>query len=139
MMMQLQMKKKKGFTLMELLVVLGIIVVLIALAKGADWADEYSRYTTTQADMDTLVSAIKTYEGMRKDKQLPASLGDLVTGVLKAQSKSNSDTGKMVDKETWTTDPSTFRDQWDEPLIYDPASRTLTSSNNGNDPIIRSF
>lgn len=138
--LQLKLKKRKGLTLMELLIVLGIIVVLIALSSGADWADEYSRYTTTKADMDTIVEGIKTYESMRRDKKLPASLGDLIIGVPKAQSKSDADTGRLVAKEgEWTTDPSTFKDQWDEAYIYDPASRTLTSNNNGGDPIVRNF
>lgn len=134
-----QLRKRTGFVMMEVLVVLGILIVLIGLASGLDWAEDYARLTTTKADMDTIIKGIKTYETMRTDKQLPSNLGDLVTGVEKNKSKSGMETGALIDKENWTSDASTFVDQWDEPFIYDPSSRTLTSTNNGKDPIIMTF
>lgn len=131
--------KRKGFTATEMLVVLVVLAVLVGLAKGAEWADEYARYSATISDMDTIANAIQTYESMRKDKALPSSLGDLVTGVQKNKSISNKDTGALVTKSEWTTDASSFKDRWDNAFVYDPSNRTITSNNNGDDPIVVKF
>ena len=56
------MKNKKGFTLLELLVVIGIIGVLVSLATVAyTSAQRKSRDSRRQADMKAVQSALEVY------------------------------------------------------------------------------
>lgn len=135
----LQLKKRKGFTMLELMAVLGILAVLLALAWGFGDGDEYSRDIATKEDMKTIIGGIKLYQSMSVSGSVPANLGELVNGLSADQSKSGRAIPSFVDNQTWTNDSSTFRDHWDETYIYDPSGRTLTSNNNGGDPIIMTF
>ncbi|MBU1200490.1 type II secretion system GspH family protein [Patescibacteria group bacterium] len=56
------MKNKKGFTLLELLVVIGIIAILVSLATVAyTSAQKKSRDSRRQADLKAVQSALEVY------------------------------------------------------------------------------
>lgn len=72
-------KKKKGFTLLELLVVLAILAILIAIAipvyKGQK---EKAAITAHNANVRVLETAVESY---RQDKgKLPEDINELATG-----------------------------------------------------------
>lgn len=72
-------KKKKGFTLLELLVVLAILAILIAIAipvyKGQK---EKAARTAHNANVRVLETAVESY---RQDKgKLPEDINELATG-----------------------------------------------------------
>lgn len=72
-------KKKKGFTLLELLVVLAILAILIAIAipvyKGQK---EKAARTAHNANVRVLETAVESY---RQDKgKLPDDINELATG-----------------------------------------------------------
>ncbi len=73
-------KKKKGFTLLELLVVLAILAILIAIAipvyKGQK---EKAAITAHNANVRVLETAVESYS-QDHDGELPGDLQDLVKG-----------------------------------------------------------
>ena len=73
-------KKKKGFTLLELLVVLAILAILIAIAipvyKGQK---EKAARTAHNANVRVLETAVESYR-QDHDGELPGDLQDLVKG-----------------------------------------------------------
>lgn len=57
------LKNKKGFTIIELLIVMGIIAVLIALSvAGLTIAQRQARTTSRLTDADTIRTAIEEYK-----------------------------------------------------------------------------
>ncbi|EGS34193.1 bacterial type II secretion system protein G [Finegoldia magna SY403409CC001050417] len=73
-------KKKKGFTLLELLVVLAILAILIAIAvpvyKGQK---EKAAITAHNANVRVLETAVESYR-QDNDGKLPGNLQELVKG-----------------------------------------------------------
>lgn len=133
-------KKFKGITAYELM---GVLLVIIILATAAGWMVhefvESGKRATTHSDAATLAVACGMYESQSKAGTPPADLGALVTGLTAAQSVDGVAKARYVTPSTWTSDPTTIVDQWNEAFVYDAAARTITSNNNGNDPIVKSF
>ena len=72
-------KKQKGFTLLELLVVIGIIGLLASiLVINLTSARKRARDTKRIADIRNIQTATEDYYG--KNGKYPATIGDLVTG-----------------------------------------------------------
>ncbi len=72
-------KKEKGFTLLELLVVIGIIGLLASIIViNLTSARKRARDTKRIADLRTLQTAMEDYYG--KKGKYPTIIGDLVTG-----------------------------------------------------------
>lgn len=74
-----KLNKQKGFTLLELLVVIGIIGLLASiLVVNLTGARKRARDTKRVADIRSLQTAIEDYYG--KEGKYPTLLSDLVTG-----------------------------------------------------------
>ncbi len=137
----IRFKKRKGFTIVELLVVLGVLAVIYAFAvPNSQGGDSASRWSATDNDAKTLRDAVMVYMASSRSGQAPNNLGELVTGVTAAQSKTGTATGALIIKSTWTTDPATIRDGWDNAFVYDRTAGTITSNCGGAyDPIVYRF
>ena len=73
-------KKKKGFTLLELLVVLAILAILIAIAIPVyKNQKEKAAITAHNANVRVLETAVESYS-QDHDGELPGDLQDLVKG-----------------------------------------------------------
>lgn len=137
----LTLKKRKGFTMWELLIVIGMIAVLWAFAvPNSQGADNASRYSATDNDAKVIRDAVLVYMASSRTGNPPADLGQLVSGLTADQSKNKTATGSLVLKTAWTSDPATFKDAWDNAFVYDSSAGTITSNCNGlYDPIVYSF
>lgn len=76
-------RNAKGFTLIELMVVILIIGILVAIAIPVFNASRESAYRRTcQANLRTIDGAVSTYRA--DNGSVPAAIGDLVPTYLKA-------------------------------------------------------
>ncbi|WP_164103086.1 type II secretion system protein GspG [Candidatus Laterigemmans baculatus] len=97
-----QNRQRKGFTLLELMLVLAILVVLggvVIVNIGGAQDDAYQR--TTQVTLDNLKTSIRMYRV--KVNQMPESLDELVNGPSDPDKKAlfGSPVIEEVPKDGW--------------------------------------
>jgi type II secretion system protein G len=107
---------KKGFTLLELLVVVTIIVILTgaALPYVQQYVDD-SRYSKAKADLDLLKTALALYETKRDEPYSPDPSALLTNGGA-------TSTAKLINRGYLTKNPV---DPWGAPYDIFGASGTV--------------
>jgi general secretion pathway protein G len=116
---------RKGFTLIELIVVMAIIALLVSIAAPRYFAHiERSKEAVLKQDLQVLRDAIDKYHG---DKgQYPASLGDLVS----ARYIRNVPVDPITEKsDTWVIVPPTDREIKGD--VYDVKSGATGQATDG--------
>jgi len=138
------MRVQRGFTLMELLVVLLIIGVLSSVAlRTIDATRDRGLFEQTIGEMKTLVHAIVgnadlMVNGRRTDfgfygdmRRLPNDLEELVTN-----STGSPDWNGPYLRREFTSDSSSYLyDAWGHPYTYDQSTGTIGSLANGRSPL----
>lgn len=138
------MKREKGFTLMELLVVLLIIGILSTVAlRTIDATRDRAYFDQTAKEMKELVYAMVgnpnlTANGRRVDfgfygdmRRLPDDLDELI----KNTSGAANWRGPYLRRE-FIQDTTGYRfDAWGNPYTYDPATGTIATIGNGKYPM----
>lgn len=98
---------RRGFTLVELLVVIFVIALLTGLMFGAYWVISVAKIKDTQGRVHTIGNEVETRA--RLEGSYPASLSDLLP---------------RFDQPKWLLG-GRFVDAFDQPLRYEVQSRTF--------------
>jgi prepilin-type N-terminal cleavage/methylation domain-containing protein len=92
MLMQLLRNKQKGFTLIEILVVIGILAVLLAIvliAINPQQQFQQANDTQRRSDVNAILNAVSSYAAQNKG-QLPEGDGDVEISTTTAQTISSA-------------------------------------------------
>lgn len=136
-------KKRNGFTLVELVMVLGVIIALgaIALFSYAQ-VQHMSRMAQMTSDMEAIANGCLAYQALSVTSTPPDTLADLVTGLTADESL---DGIAHTDFVTSTKAPDgNYLDPWGNVYTYDAAARTISCTPNDTsgtamDVMTRSF
>ncbi len=127
------LSEQKGFTMIELLVVMGVLMILFGLAYATglfDSSEDSARRATTLQDLNQIRDAIIIYRNASLTGAFPNALGDLATGLNASQTKDGVARTNLVSPGR-TSDSTTFKDQWNNQITYDKANRKLISTAGG--------
>ena len=134
-----RLKKRKGFSLVEATFVMILVLVLSLVYLMSPQIIDTAKRVQTKNDMGTIVSAILIYQANNVSQTVPPTLGNLVTGLTAAQSTNGIAQANFIKKDGVTSDSSTFVDSWGNAYVYNPTSRTLTSTAAGGTAITVNF
>lgn len=136
-------KKRKGFTMVELVMVLGVIIALgaIALFSYAQ-VQHMSRMAQMTSDMEAIANGCLAYQALNITSTPPDTLADLVTGLTANESL---DGIAHTDFVTSTKAPDgNYLDPWGNAYTYDSAARSISCTPNdltgtAMEPVTRTF
>lgn len=124
--LQAQMKRKAGFTLIELIVVMSILAVLLGVAASKySSAQHNKRIIKVDNDLKVIATAMLQYEQDSLTASLPSTVDELLEG-LPASDSHDGQAHEYISLKSRGDDVDKFVDPWGNDYVIDVNSRTVS-------------